>query len=182
MAPSSLNIAYANVQTWTEDKNNSLAAYLTKNNPDVILMTDVCKTNQNKPIKIYQYLVFATNKSNENSAGSALAVKKGLQFKILNNFDNDTIGVKIQTQTGPLIIMTNYSPPRHRNLPNADINYAIQNNWPVLIATDLNARHSMFGYASNSNPTGRQLNKIVFNNKLNYNGPGFPTYFNHNNI
>ena len=181
MAPSNLKITYANVQTWTEDKNNSLIAYLTKNNPDIILMTDIGKTNQNKPIKIYQYLVFATNKSNENSAGSALAVKKGLQFKILNNFENDTIGVQVQTHTGPLIIMTNYSPPRHRNLPNADLNYAIQNNWPVLIAADLNARHSMFGYTSNNNPKGRQLNQMVFNNKLNYIGPGFPTFFSHNN-
>ena len=98
MDPSSLTISYVNVQTWTEDKNTSLVAYLTKNNPDVILMADIGKTNQNKPIKIYQYLVFATNKSNENSAGSALAVKKGLQFKIFNNFDNDTIGVQIQTK------------------------------------------------------------------------------------
>ena len=77
--------------------------------------------------------------------------------------------------------MKNYSPPRRRNLPHSDLNYAIQNNWPVLIAADLNARHSMFGYSRNSNPKGRQLNKIVFDNKLNYIGPGFPTYFCHNN-
>ena len=180
-SPSSLNITYANVQTWTEVKNSALTAYLTKNNPDVILMADIGKTNQNKPIKLFQYLVFATNKNNENSAGVALAVKKGLKFKILDNFDHDTIGVQIQTKSGPLIIMTNYSPPRHRNIPNADLNYAIQNNWPVLIAADLNARHSMFGYTGRSNPKGRQLNKIVFNNNLNYIGPGFPTYFSHNN-
>ena len=102
MAPSSLKIIYANVQTWTEDKKSSLAAYLTMNNPDIILMADIGKANQNKPIKLFQYLVFATNKSNENSAGSALAIKKGLQFKILNNFDNDTIGVQVHTQTGLL--------------------------------------------------------------------------------
>ena len=138
-------------------------------------MTDIGKTNQNKPIKIFQYLVFATNKNDENSAGVAIAVKKGLKFKILNSFDHDTIGIQIQTKTGPLIIMTNYSPPRHRYIPNSDLNYAIQNNWPVLIVGDLNARHSMFGYTSRSNPKGRQLNNIIFNNKLNYIGPGFPT-------
>ena len=46
----------------------------------------------------------------------------------------------------------------------------------------MNARHSMFSYSGRSNPKGRQLNKVVFNNKLNYIGPGFPTYFSHNNI
>ena len=179
---SNLKIAYANVQTWTEVKNTSLIAHLTKNDPDVILITDIGKTDRNKPIKIFQYLVFATNKNNENSAGVAIAVRKGLHFKVLNNFDYDTIGVQIQTRSGPLIIMTNYSPPRRTNIPNSDLDYAIQNNWPVLIVADLNARHSMFGYTGRSNPKGRQLNKLVFNNKLNCVGPSFPTYFSHNNI
>ena len=132
MDPSSLNISYANVQTWTQEKNSALTAYLTKNNPDIILMADIGKATQNKPIKIFQYLVFATNKNNENSVGAAIAVKKGIKFKILNNFDHDTIGIQVQTKTGPMIITTNYSPPRHKNIPNSDLNYAIQNNWPVL--------------------------------------------------
>ena len=59
-------------------KKSALTAYLTKNNPDIILMADIGKTNQNKPIKIFQYLVFATNKNNENSAGAAIAVKKAI--------------------------------------------------------------------------------------------------------
>ena len=178
----SLKITYTNVQTWTDMKNSALIAHLTKNDPDVILLSDIGKTDKNKPIKIFQYLIFATNKNNENSAGVAIGVRKGLNFKVLNNFDYDTIGIQIQTRTGPLIILTNYSPPRRTNIPNSDLEYAIQNNWPVLILADLNARHSMFGYTGKSNPKGRQLNKLVFNNKLNYVGPGFPTYFSHNNI
>ena len=46
----------------------------------------------------------------------------------------------------------------------------------------MNTRHSMFGYSRPSNPKGRQLYKLVFENKLNYIGPGFPTYFSYNNI
>ena len=178
---SNLNINYANVQTWTEIKNSALGPHLTKNDPDVILIADIGKTDRNRPIKIFPYLVFATNKNNEHCAGAAIAVKKGLNFKVLNDFDYDTIGIQIQTSTGPLIIMTNYSPPRHRNLPNSDLEYAIRNNWPVIVVADLNARHAMFGYTGRSNPKGRQLNKLVFNNKLNYVGPGFPTFFSHNN-
>ena len=181
-AISNLRINYANVQTWTEIKNSTLAPHVTKNDPDVILIADIGKIDRQKPIKLHPYLVFVTNKNNEHCAGAAIAVRKGLNFKVLNNFDYDTIGVQIQTHTGPLIIMTNYSPPRHYNIPNSDLEYAIRNNWPVIIVADLNARHSMFGYTGRSNPKGRQLNKLVFNNKLNYVGPGFPTFFSHNNI
>ena len=180
--PSGLTVTYANIQTWTDDKAEALRAHLTQNSPDVILLADIGRTDRNKPIKIFNYLVFATNKLNETSAGAAIAIRKGLQFKVLNNFNYDTIAVQVQTQSGPIILMTNYTPPRKVNLPNSDLDYAIQNNWPVLIVADMNARHSMFGYSRRSNPKGRQLNKIVFDNKLNYIGPGFPTYFCHNNI
>ena len=179
--PSGLTVTYANIQTWTEEKADTLKAHLTQNSPDVILLADIGRTDKNKPIKIFQYLVFATNKNNENSAGAAVAIRKGLDFKVLNHFNYDTIAVLVQTQSGPIILMTNYTPPRNVNLPNSDLDYAIQNNWPVLIAADMNARHSMFGYTRRSNPKGRQLNKIIFDNKLNYIGPGFPTYFSHNN-
>ena len=180
--PSCLRVTYANVQTWTNEKRETLRAHLTKTNPDIILLSDIGKTDRKIPIKIYPYLVFATNKNNENSAGVAIAIRKGLEFKLLNNFDHDTIGVQIQTQSGPLILMTNYTPPRKINLPNSDLLYAIQNNYPVIIAADMNTRHSMFGYSRPNNPKGRQLYKLVFDNKLNYIGPGFPTYFSYNNI
>ena len=143
--PSGLRVTYANIQTWTDEKQETLRAHLTKSNPDVILLSDIGKTDKKIPIKIFQYLVFAANKNNENSAGVAIAIRKGLEFKLLNNFDYDTIGVQIQTQSGPLILMTNYTPPRKINLPNSDLHYAIQNNYPVLIAADMNTRHSMFG-------------------------------------
>ena len=180
--PISLNVRYSNVQTWTEDKNAGLSVHLTQDHPDVLFLADIGKTNKNKPIKLFQYLVFSTNKNNENSAGVAVAIRKGLEFKVLNDFDYDTIGVQVQTHSGPVIFMTNYTPPRKANLPNSDLDYAIQNNWPVLIVSDMNTRHPMFGYSGRSNPKGRQLNKLVFKNKLNYIGPGFPTYFSHNNI
>ena len=78
---SSLNVRYSNVQTWTDEKSPGLIAHLTEDNPDVILLADIGRTDRNKPIKIFQYLVFATNKNSENSAGVAVAICKGLEFK-----------------------------------------------------------------------------------------------------
>ena len=79
--PSGLRVTYANIQTWTDEKQETLRAHLTKSNPDVILLSDIGKTDKKIPIKIFQYLVFAANKNNENSAGVAIAIRKGLEFK-----------------------------------------------------------------------------------------------------
>ena len=42
---SNLRITYANVQTWTDIKNSALIGHLTKNEPDVILISDIGKTD-----------------------------------------------------------------------------------------------------------------------------------------
>ena len=84
-----------------------MSSHLTRDHPDVILLVDIGKSNKNNPMKIFQYLVFATNKINENSAGIAIAILKGLDFIVLNDFNYDTIGMQVQTQSGPIIIMTN---------------------------------------------------------------------------
>ena len=79
--------------------------------------------------------------------------------------------------------MANYTPPGNINVPTSDLDYAIQINWPVLIAAAvMNARYSMFGYLRWSNTNGHYLYNIVFNNKLNYIDLDFPTYFSHKNI
>ena len=82
---SGLTVTYDNIQTWTEEKADTIRAHLTQNSPDVILLADIGRTDKNKPIKIFQYLVFATNKNNENSAGAAVAIRKGLYFKVVNH-------------------------------------------------------------------------------------------------
>ena len=95
-------------------------------------------------IKIPNYLTFSTNKSNERHAGCAISIRVGLKFEILNNFIADCIAAKIQTSHGPIIVMTAYSPPRHRTLPNQDMLYMMSNNLPTIMIADLNARHSTF--------------------------------------
>ena len=50
-AISNLRINYANVQTWTEIKNSTLAPHVTKNDPDVILIADIGKIDRQKPTK-----------------------------------------------------------------------------------------------------------------------------------
>ena len=177
--PLTLKIRYLNVQHFTQDKETALILHLTENNPDIILINSTSRLND-QPIKIQSYITFSTNKQNERHAGSAIAIKKGLQFTIINNFLMDTIGAKIETSQGPIIVMTSYSPPRHNLLPLQDLEYMVRNRYPTIFAGELNTRHSMFGYTSTANTKGKQLNNLILRNSINYIGPTFNTYFTHN--
>ena len=79
--PSRINIRYANVQHWTDDKDTALKNHLTSTDPEIILVTSTSKQAHHKPIKIHNYHTFSTNKNNERSAGCAVAIKRGLNFE-----------------------------------------------------------------------------------------------------
>ena len=174
--PQSLNIKYLNVQHFNREKEAALIRHITEKNPDIILVTSTGR-KRDQPIRITGYNTFACNKNNEIHAGSAIAIKWGIKFKILNNFISDTIGAQVETSKGPIIVMTTYSPPRYILLPQQDLQYMIRNQYPVIMAADLNARHSTFGYRSSNNTKGRHLNEHVMRGRLNYIGPNFCTYF-----
>ena len=175
-----VNIKYCNVQHWTDKKSASLAAHLTIDNAKVILITSTSRRAHQTKIKIPGYNVHSTNKMDELSAGVAIAIKRGIKYKIINNFQQDSIAAKISTHSGEIIVMTNYSPPRRNFLPTEDMLYAIRNNLPVIIAADLNARHSAFGYRRPWNIKGKNLNRMIMRNKIQHLGPTFDTYFHQN--
>ncbi|CAL4099528.1 unnamed protein product, partial [Meganyctiphanes norvegica] len=177
--PKLIKIKYLNVQHWTNDKHAALTAHLTINNPD-ILFTFTSRTKEQGPIKIPFYNTFSTNKTNEQHAGCGIAIRKGIIFELLNNFHHDTIGAKINTQQGPIILMTSYAPPRQQFLPNQDLEYMMHHQTPVLFAGDLNARHSTFGYPRGANAKGRSLHRHIMSNRINYIGPTFPTFYTRN--
>ena len=101
-----IKIRYLNVQNWTNEKHVALSAHLTENNPDVILFTSTSRTNEANPIRIPCYNTFTTNKTNTRHAGSGIAIRHGIEFEIIDNFFHDTIGAKIRTSSGPIILMT----------------------------------------------------------------------------
>ena len=177
--PNTLNIRYLNVQHFTKDKEASLIGHLTEGSPDVILITSHSR-KKDEPIKIQGYLTFSTNKSDGLHAGSAIAIKKGLKFNIKNDFVTDTIGAKVETTLGPIAIMTCYSPPRHRLLPRQDLEHLITNQFPTIMAGDLNARHQTFGYTGPPNTKGNDLNRLIMRDRVNYLGPVFNTFFTRN--
>ena len=114
IAPRMIRIRYMNVQHWNTDKHTALTTHLTADKPDVVLFSSTSRTKEQGPIKIPFYNNFTTNKRNQPHAGSGTAIKMGIQFKLLNNFELDTIGLEIQTHTG--LVNTPYQEVTYNSL------------------------------------------------------------------
>ena len=175
-----IKIRYLNVQHWNNDKHTALISHLTENKPEIILFTSTSRTKEQGPIKIPFYNTFTTNKRNEAHAGCGVAIRIGINFRIMNTFFHDTIAAEIDTAHGPIIIATSYAPPRDRSLPEQDIEFIMRHQIPTIFAGDLNCRHSTFGYHSGFNTKGRNLNRHIMQNRINYIGPNFPTFYTRN--
>ena len=80
--PKRIQIRYLNVQSWTDEKNTALIGHLTKNDPDIILITSTSRLDHQRPIRIHNYYTFSVNKANERHAGAAIAIKQNIKFEI----------------------------------------------------------------------------------------------------
>ena len=95
-------------------------------------------------ININPYITY-THNIGRIGGGVALLIKPHITHsKINHRFDGDTIAIKIETTLGPIIVAVNYSPPRRRYLPMADLNWLARHQTPVYLLGDLNARHTTF--------------------------------------
>ena len=167
-----LLIIQHNVHTWTDERAIELSKYYNLHNPDIILLNSV-SLRQDKAVKIFNYNVYERNYLNELQAGIAIAIKKNIQHKVLDNFQDDILGIRIETNNGPIEIYTIYSPPRRNYLPIGEINSIAQKNIPTYLIGDVNAQHQMLAYTY-VNTKGRIIKNYV-DNKLKHFGPDFPT-------
>ena len=61
-------------------------------------------------------------------AGVAVAVRRGLQCRIIDDFDDDILGALVETTKGPIILLTHYNPPRPHYIPTAALENKLQKN------------------------------------------------------
>ena len=107
-----------------DERAIELYNYYNLHNPDVILLNSV-SIRPDKTVKIFKYIVYERNYLNEFQAGITIAIKKNIQHKILDNFQDDILGIHIETNKRPIEIYTTYSPPRCNYLPIGKINSII---------------------------------------------------------
>ena len=102
-----LKIVQHNVLHWTAERSIELANYYRQENPDIILLNSTSIINND--IKIYNYNIIQKNALNERHAGIAVAMRKNIKYKIMDDFVDDILGIELMTTKGPIVILTNYS-------------------------------------------------------------------------
>lgn len=117
-------------------------------------------------MKIFQYNIYQRNASGERADGVAVAIKKGLKLKILDDFEEEFLDVEIETIRGPRIIATGYLPPRRPYLPYPDFLRLIRLQKPVYIMANLNARHRTLCNSTNDNVVGNSLAHLMSDGRL----------------
>ena len=128
-------------------------------------------------MKIFNYNVHRKNFLEQRHDGVAIAVRRDIPHKLLDDFVENILAIEVETTRGPIVIATTYLPPRRNYLPFPDLYRLINRPEPVYLIGDLNARHTALGH-HNINTVGRQLNTMLTNNELCHLGPDFPTRIN----
>lgn len=175
----SILILQHNVRHWNSKKFELSNIYRTID-PDIILLNEHGQKDSEQ-MKIFNYDVYKSNKSGELNDGVALAIRKNITHKLIDNFNEETIAIRIYTTKGDIIIGTTYLPPRRPYLPANDILKLINYNRPTYIIGDFNARHLIFGHNNNNN-VGNALHTIINSGKLMHLGPQFKTFTGHRSL
>lgn len=177
---SSLRIIFQNVNGWELNKILH-KQFFSKYNPDIILINDT-GINQEQIIKFYPYICYHTNNENVHS-GAAIFVKPNIEHKRINpkKFHHDTVAITVETKTGPIIIATNYHPPRRDYHIYEDLDWLGNHTIPCYLFADLNSHHNSFPFHAQQNARGKILfEDYIEHGKLRRLGPNFPTVFMHN--
>ena len=173
----SLKIVHHNVQFW-QTKKQSLYHIYNQIDPDIILINSHCLIN-NERLSIYNYNTFQFNKQNELHAGTAIAIRKSLTFRLIDDFHSDMIAITIDTTLGPITIGTDYIPPRRQYINYIDYHSLFNRNEPTYFIGDINGHHTTLG-DTHTNKIGKQITSLIARNKIQHLGPTFPTTLTHN--
>lgn len=106
-----LKIIQHNVLKWTSIRANELTNYYLNNDPDIILLNSTGNLNSNQ-IRILNYNINYKNSYNEDKAGIAIAIKKSINYKLLEIPEEDMLAIEVNTTKGAIIIASMYQPPK----------------------------------------------------------------------
>ena len=163
-----------NIIKWTMTRRNELMNIYRQYDPDIIMLNATGLKDTEK-IKLYTYNVYQRNITNEEHAGIAIGIKKNIKHRIIDDNNEDILGVEIETSRGPLALFTAYIPPRHADYNSLGIMRYLRKPIPTYLVADLNARHIQFGHGS-TNARGRLLLNYIRRDIITLLGPEFKTY------
>ena len=92
--------------------------------------------------------------------GAAIAIKRNINHRIINNLSNNTVACKIQTGIGPLLIATMYIPPKRPIISRADFDILKTHNCPIYVLGDFYGNHRQLGNRK-TNDLGEKLAELM---------------------
>ena len=172
-----VKIVQHNVAHWKPYRHHLSNTYK-EIDPDIILLNSH-GVKQQDTLKVYGYITYKINSSNEPNDGSAILIKTNIRHKIKDDFLTDTLQITIETTLGPINLATTYLPPRRPYFPFPDFHVLASNHLPTYIIGDLNAKHQILGHKDN-NTVGKGLKRMLETRELSHLGPDFTTYISGN--
>ena len=168
-----LKIVQHNVLHWSGNRKIELSNYYQQESPDIILLNSTSIPDSER-IKIFTYKIYQRNYLGENQAGVAIGVKYNIKHRVIDDFQEDLLGIELETSRGPIVIATTYLPPRRNYLPRNEIMRLMRRTLPVYLMGDLNARHHFLGH-EDQNVKGTSLNNLINQGHISHLGPDFST-------
>lgn len=170
----SYTIIQHNVLHWSFQRRNELCNYYGSINPEIILLNSTGIEDDAK-IKIFNYRVYQANSSGENNSGTAIAVRRDVPHKIIDDIGEDILAVELDSSRGPFLLSTAYLPPRRPVFPLHEVLRLIRKPLPVYLFGDLNANHVSLGH-NNGNAFGLIIHRLIQRNVATFLGPDFHTF------
>ena len=154
-----LNILQHNVHTWSTRKFELQKIY-TKLDPHIILINSHgCKKEEE--LKIFNYKIQQNNITNSWQDGAALAVRRDVSFKRIDNLQ-EMLAVQVELEHEEVVVATGYCPFRRAAIPILDILKILNMDCPSYIIGDLNISSCRLG-DTHTNMFGKQF-EIIYTN------------------
>ena len=132
-----------NIQFWST-KKQSLYHIYNQNDLDIMLINSHLLI-ENERLNIYNYNTLQFNKHNKHHAGTAIAIRKPLIYRLIDNFHSGMIAITIDTTLGPVIIGTDYISLRRQNINYIDYHTLFTRPEPTNFIGDINGPHRTLG-------------------------------------
>ena len=175
-----LIIYQVNIRNFTK-LQYTLATEISNYNPDVILLNETALNPLSHP-KIPGYK--GVMKSHGQYSGVAIFIKIHLLYEYIHVDDDNSLAIKLMSEVGPIVIATNYCPPRQQFIPTPSMSKVLKHNLPTVFISDFNAHHPCFNNCTGNQPYGDPKGKVLYSfiqrKNLHFLGPDFSTYVSHN--
>uniref|UniRef100_A0A2S2PXP8 Putative RNA-directed DNA polymerase n=1 Tax=Sipha flava TaxID=143950 RepID=A0A2S2PXP8_9HEMI len=162
-----------------KNNRNTLSAFLNHHNIDIACISETHLSITDK-IKFPGYIIYRADRVTQIRAmgGVALLVRNKIiqqQMPITGLECLEAVAVLININNKPIMVVSAYQPPSRRMLI-ADYDKILSLHNSIIVAGDLNSKHTNWGCRVN-NPNGVKLQNFIANTPYSIAAPNEPTYF-----